>query len=58
MAAHTSVELYAKADALEAQIDDPNNLDDPRWLRRWAAKIRQLAKQKDAALAHKAGQRK
>jgi hypothetical protein len=58
MAAHNSAELHAQADALEAQISDPANIDDPRWLRRWVDKIRRLAKQKDAAVAHKDRQHK
>lgn len=49
MESFTSVELLALADRLEAQIVDPLNTDDPRWLRRWAGKVRRLAAQKEAS---------
>ena len=38
----TFTELYDRADEIEAQIADPRNEDDPKWLRRWADKIRRL----------------
>lgn len=44
---YTAKQLFAWADKLEKQIDDPENTDDPRWLRRWARKIRKLAEQKE-----------
>jgi hypothetical protein len=46
MKPQSSADLFAWADRLEAQILDPKNPDDPRWLKRWAGKIRQLAEQK------------
>ena len=49
-------ELYAWADKIEQQIDDSNCPDDPRWLRRWAKKIRTLAEKKEKALEHKSRQ--
>ena len=49
MSSFTSEELTALADRLEAQVHDPLNTDDPRWLRRWAAKVRRLAAQKEQA---------
>lgn len=57
MATFTSAELLAWADRLESQIQDPRNQDDPRWLRRWAAKMRLLASKKEEARAHKERQR-
>ena len=53
METFTSAELLAWADRLEGQIQDPQNRDDPRWLRRWAEKMRRLAAQKEKAKAHK-----
>jgi hypothetical protein len=43
----TIEELHAKADEYERQITGPNNTDDPKWLQRWADRIRKLAKQKE-----------
>ena len=54
---HTAEELYIWADELETQIKDPKNEDDPRWLSRWAEKLRTLARQKEKALEHKMKQR-
>ena len=53
MQTHTYVELHALANQLEAQITDPRNTDDPRWLKRWADKLRRLADKKQRALFHK-----
>jgi hypothetical protein len=53
MESHSAVELLARADALEAQIADASSGDDPRYLRRWANKLRRLAAEKEAALQHK-----
>ena len=53
MRRHTAEELFSYARDLDAQAADPSNRDDPRWLRRWAQKIRQLADDKVAALEHK-----
>lgn len=49
MSSFTSAELVALADRLEAQLHDALNTDDPRWLKRWAAKVRRLALQKEQA---------
>ena len=54
----TAEELYARADALEAQIDDPNNRDDPKYLKRWSMRIRQLAEWKERERDHKRSQRR
>jgi len=42
-----AAELYMMANGLEAQICDPKNQDDPKWLQRWADKIRRLAEKKE-----------
>ena len=43
----TSSELHELADQYEALITDPTNEDDPKWLQRWADKIRRLAERKE-----------
>jgi hypothetical protein len=53
MRTFTSSELLTWANQLENRINDPQNRDDPRWLRRWAEKMRRLAIQKEKAKAHK-----
>jgi hypothetical protein len=58
MESHTAEELYAWADRLDAQVKDPENLDDPRYLERWAGKMRNLASQKEKAREHKDQQRR
>jgi hypothetical protein len=57
MSSFTSTELVALADRLEAQVRDPLNTDDPRWLKRWAAKVRRLAQQKERALDQRSRER-
>ena len=57
MQTFTAAELLALADQWEAQIQDPQNRDDPRWLRRWAEDARRLAAKKERAKAHKERQR-
>jgi hypothetical protein len=57
MESFTFGELSALADAFEAQLSDPSNTDDPKWLRRWISKIRRLAQQKEHAAEHKSRQR-
>jgi hypothetical protein len=54
----TADQLFAHAEKLEAQIKDPANTDDPKWLQQWADKIRWLARQKETAKAHKDGTRR
>lgn len=49
----TSGELHDLADQYEAQIADPTNEDDPKWLQRWADKIRRLDVRKDKLQEHK-----
>jgi hypothetical protein len=48
-----AAKLYAIADRYEAQIRDPKNKDDPKWLQRWADGIRKLAGAKEKALRSK-----
>ena len=54
----TADELHQHADRLELQVADPRNTDDPKWLRRWANRIRQLARRKEVSGEHKRTQRK
>ena len=56
MARFTAVELHQMADEYEAQAKDPSSPDDPKWLLRWAQKIRKLAEQKGKSLEHKRSQ--
>lgn len=49
----TAAELFDWANELEAQIKNPFNPDDPRYLQRWADKIRRLAIKKNRAKLHK-----
>ncbi|MEM7678818.1 MAG: hypothetical protein AAF449_22780 [Myxococcota bacterium] len=58
MAGFTAEELYDRAKELEAKASDPASQDDPRYLKRWAAKVRNLAERKEKSLEHKTGQRK
>jgi hypothetical protein len=58
MESHSASELYAWADKLEAQIDGAANRDDPKYLQRWADKIRRLAVKKEKSVTHKIGLRK
>jgi len=48
-----AAELYMLANGYEAQIRDPKNTDDPKWLQRWADKILRLAEKKEKALRRK-----
>jgi hypothetical protein len=50
----SSVELFAMADEYESKINDPNNSDDPKWLKRRADRLRALAIEKEKAKEHKA----
>ena len=58
METHTAEQLYAQADRLEAEVKNPDSKDDPKYLLRWAKKIRKLANQKEKALEHKANESK
>lgn len=42
----TAGELHALADSLEHDAVDPKSPDDPRWVSRWALRVRRLAEQK------------
>ncbi len=58
MAKFSTFDLYTMADEIEAQISDPENRDDPKWLIRRAKRIRKLAEEKESALEHKLRQGK
>ena len=53
----TAEELHAIAEGRVQQIADHTNTDDPKWLWRWAKKLRWLARKKEKAREHKARQR-
>jgi hypothetical protein len=53
MDSHTSIELFAWADLLRAQVSDANNPDDPKWLRRRADRLAALANAKAKSVEHK-----
>ena len=57
METFSSEELYAKADWYESQIDNPENTDDPKYLMRWAKRIRKLAVQKEKAREQKCNEK-
>jgi len=50
--------LDAYAKKLEAKIKDPGTTDDPRWLRRWADRLRLWAALKEKGFEHKHAQKK
>lgn len=58
MRTFTADELDDWANKLERQIDDPANTDDPKWLRRWVARMRKLAEKKRKSRAQKRRDRK
>jgi hypothetical protein len=58
LGAPTAKQVAARAEEVEAQIEDPANRDDPNWLRRKAAVLRQVATKKEKALAEKLAQRR
>jgi hypothetical protein len=58
METFTAAELFLLADKFEAQIKDPTNTDDPKWLQRRAERLRRLAVRKEKALGIRQRQRK
>ncbi len=58
MDAHPAEELHAWADRLDRRSGYSDPADDPRWLRRRAKRLRDLAERKERAQEHKAAQRK
>jgi len=54
----TAKQVAARADEIEARIDDPANRDDPKWLQRRVGILRQVATKKEKASAHKQAQRR
>jgi hypothetical protein len=57
MSRFTADQLNQWAERLEAQAGDPTSSDDPRWLRRWARRIRALADRKDKAAQRRTSER-
>ena len=53
----TAEQLHELADKTEAEIVDPDSKNDPRYLKRWAMRIRKLAQQKERSAEHKNRQR-
>ncbi len=53
MSTFTANELFAWADELEREMNDPEFSDDPKWQMRRIKKIRKLAEQKEKSLEHK-----
>jgi hypothetical protein len=58
MASHSARELAVWASEIEAQIRDADNVDDPKWLKRRADKLRALSVEKESAAEHKVLQNK
>lgn len=56
MSKYTAEELHNMADEYENMIKDPDNNDDPKWLKRRADRLRSLAVEKEKSLEHKANQ--
>jgi len=54
----TAESSFNDADALERQIDDPCNKDDPKYLQRMARRVRDIALKKEKAHEHKESQRR
>ncbi len=57
MDAHVAEDLHVWADRWERRSRSSDAADDPRWLRRRAERIRDLAVRKEHAREHKAAQR-
>jgi len=57
MTKFTAERLHEIADEFERDIDNPESEDDPKYLKRWANKVRKLAMQKEAAKEHKDNQK-
>jgi hypothetical protein len=53
MDTHSAGQLYTWAEDLDVSARSPEAPDDPRWLRRWAGRIRQLADKKVKARVHR-----
>jgi hypothetical protein len=54
MSSFTAAELFAIADQLDGHVADPLNKDDPKWLRRRAARVRSLAVLKEKSAEQRA----
>ncbi len=57
MGSYTFEELDELADEHLRRIDDPDNTDDPKWLKRRADRLRKLARQKEKSVEHRLDQR-
>lgn len=57
MGSYTFEELDELADERLRRIDDPDNTDDPKWLKRRADRLRKLARQKEKSVEHRLDQR-
>ena len=53
---YTAEELFRMAEEHENKINDPNNTDDQKWLKRRADRLRALAIEKEKSLEHKGHQ--
>ena len=56
MSSYSADELFVMAEEYESKINDPNNTDDPKWLKRRAERLRALAVEKEKAREHKVNQ--
>ena len=56
MQTRTADELLAWARSFETWSTMENCPEDPRWLKRWAGRMRRLAAKKQRAIEHKQGQ--
>ena len=54
----TATELFALADEYDQKINNPENTDDAKWLKRRSDRLRLLAEQKEKAMEHKESQKK
>jgi hypothetical protein len=57
MWSYTASQLEVWADQLDAQARNENSADDPKWLKRWANRIRRLSVKKERAHEHKLRQK-
>lgn len=46
LAKFSASQLETWADKLDSQVFEPENRDDPRWLKHWSDRMRRLAKDK------------
>lgn len=58
MRAFTAAALHALADGLERDAADPACPDDPKWVLRWATRVRRLAEEKERSVEHRASRKR